>query len=378
MNTVKKLTVLLILFLLAVAIVFAQPLKETVSLPVEKAIIVEFEKYGHASLDLTIDKLLSDGYELGDTVDVEFSNGYTLENIPFLDGYYVAKGEALLRAYPGHDRVAVCINYGKIYEVASLSPGDRVTISLNTKGGALELEVLNSLSYTTLREDYPSDEAYANFREISVGNIGPGKLYRSCSPLNNKYNRASFADFLIASVGIKTILNLADTDEEIASYITSGAFNSPYYRELYETGHVTAVGMSVDFSSSSFRDKLALGIKRLIEKGIETPLLIHCTEGKDRAGFVSALIEALMGAGYDDIVDDYMKSYENYYRLSHTDTKRWNVIVKNNIDEMVKTIAPSDTVSNLTPEDLSSGARNYLLAGGMTEGEIDTLIEALR
>jgi len=43
------------------------------------------------------------------------------------------------------------------------------------------------------------------------------------------------------------------------------------------------------------------------------PYLIHCTEGKDRAGFVSAVLEALMGADLQEIVADYMKSYENYY-----------------------------------------------------------------
>ncbi len=64
-------------------------------LPKEKAAVSEFEKYGHAILDLSIEKFLADGYELGDTV----------------------------------------------------------TISLNTKGGALDTQVSNSMKYTTNRED---------------------------------------------------------------------------------------------------------------------------------------------------------------------------------------------------------------------------------
>lgn len=150
-------------------------------LPEEKAAVSEFEKYGHAILDLSIEKFLADGYELGDTVDIVFSNGYEMKNIPFFDGYYVTKGEPPLRAYPGFEFLAVCISYGKIQESAGLSLGDSVTISLNTKGGALDTQVSNSMKYTTNREDYESDIVFANFREVTAGSIAPGRLFRSCS-----------------------------------------------------------------------------------------------------------------------------------------------------------------------------------------------------
>ncbi len=381
---IRKLTAVLLVLLLAFGSVTAHPVKEmtapvtAVTLPVEEATITAFEKYGHAALDLTIEKILADGYELGDTVDLEFSNGYRFENIPFFDGYYVAKGEPLLRAYPGHETVAACINYGKIYEVAGLSVGDSVKISLNTKGAALDTEILNSLHYTASREDYATDEAYANFREVTVGDIAPGKLYRSCSPVNNEHNRAAWADRLIASAGVKSVLNLADSGEDIASYFAEEGFDSPYYRSLYENGKVTALNMSVDFSSSSFRECLVGGIRKMVDGGYETPVLVHCTEGKDRAGFTCALIEALMEADYEEIVSDYMKSYENYYGVTSSDRERYSVIVKNNIDEMLKTIAGVSSVEGLTSSSLSAGARAYLLVGGMTDAEIDALISALR
>ena len=38
-----------------------------------------------------------------------------------------------------------------------------------------------------------TDEQYANFREVKVGNIGAGKLYRSSSPVNPEINRNSQA-----------------------------------------------------------------------------------------------------------------------------------------------------------------------------------------
>ena len=375
----KLLTVLLFVTMVCLAISAQAVVEVNQSLPIEEGTITGFEKYGHATLDITIEKILSDGYELGDTVDVEFSNGYKFTNIPFYDGYYVAKGEPLLRAYPGHETIAVCINYGKVYEVAGLSVGDTVKISLSEKGGELDTQVLNSLKYTTAREDYASDEIYANFREIKVGKIGEGKLYRSCSPINNEHNRAAYANKLAEQAGIKSVLNLADSTEEIDSYIKASDFASPYYKALYDNGKVIALSMPVDFSSTSFAQTLVSGIAKMVREGYETPVLVHCTEGKDRAGFTCALIEALMGASYDEIVADYMKSYENYYGITkENNVEKYEIIVKNNINEMLKVIAGVSSVEGLTVETLEAGARAYLISGGMTDVEIDALIFALK
>ena len=375
----KVLSVLLIALVVLCAVTAQAVVEVNPSLPVEEGTITAFEKYGHATLDITIEKMLSDGYELGDTVDVEFSNGYIFTNIPFFDGYYVAKGEPLLRAYPGHETVAVCINYGKVYEVAGLNVGDTVKITLSEKAGALDTQVLNSLKYTTAREDYASDEVYANFREVKVGNIGEGKLYRSCSPINNEHNRAAYASNLAQEAGIKSVLNLADSTQEIDSYIKADDFASPYYKALYDNGKVIALSMAADFSSESFAQALVSGIAKMVREGYETPVLVHCTEGKDRAGFASALIEALMGASYDEIVVDYMKSYENYYGITkENNAEKYEIIVKNNINEMLKVIAGVSSVDGLTVETLEAGARAYLISGGMTDVEIDALIFALK
>ncbi len=376
----KKFATVLLCALIVIGAVSAQAVVEVnQSLPVEEGTITAFEKYGHATLDITIEKMLADGYELGDTVDVEFSNGYKFTNIPFYNGYYVAKGEPLLRAYPGHETVAVCINYGKVYEVAGLNIGDTVKISLSEKGAELDTQVLNSLKYTKVREDYASDEVYANFREIKVGNIANGKLYRSCSPINNENNRAAYANKLAEQAGIKSVLNLADSNEEIASYIKADDFASLYYKALSDNGRVIALSMPVDFSSASFAETLVSGIAKMVREGYETPVLIHCTEGKDRAGFASALIEALLGANYDEIVSDYMRSYENYYGITkENNEQKYSIIVNNNINEMLKVIAGVNSVEGLTVETLEKGARNYLLSGGMTDAEIDALITALK
>jgi len=38
------------------------------------------------------------------------------------------------------------------------------------------------------------------------------------------------------------------------------------------------------------------------------PALIHCTGGKDRTGFVSAIIQLLVGVPYESVINDYLVS----------------------------------------------------------------------
>ena len=371
----KKRTVV-ILLLVALAFcssISAQSIKESGgSLPVQKGSVKEIETYGHALLDITIKDFLAAGYELGDTVDVVFNNGYSLTDIPFFNGYYVQEGEPLLRAYPGDTNIAVCINYGNLSEVAGISAGAKVEISLNKKAAALDTQTLNSLAYSNNREDYSSDEVFANFREITAGNIKPGKLYRSASPFNSIYNRAPYVNALAEQAGIKGILDLADTEEDIKAYFEQPDFKSFYAKSLFENGAVAPLGMPVDYASEEFSKKLVSGIAEA--NYTEGPILINCTEGKDRTGFVSALAEALMGATYEEIVDDYMKSFENYYGLTkESDPQKYAIVVKNNIDEMLRFIAGVDASADLAKADLSSGARKYLTSNGMTDAQVDLI-----
>ena len=48
------------------------------------------------------------GLPWGDIVTV--SAGSYTGDMPYLNGYYVDRGDAMLRAYPGHDNIALCIN----------------------------------------------------------------------------------------------------------------------------------------------------------------------------------------------------------------------------------------------------------------------------
>ena len=366
----KKFFIISILICLFTIGVFAESIKENRNgLEVLKGKVTEIEKYGHALLDITIEKTFYLGYELGDSVNVVFDNGYTLTDIPLFDGYYVDRGMPLLRAYPTHKNIAVCINYGKLNEEGNINVNDKVTISLNQKGKYLADELLNSLVYSNERKDYSSDSEFANFREIKIGAIKKDRLFRSASPIDNANNRASYANNLMASVIIRSVLNLADTEEDVKQHINNSSFDSNYYLNLFESGSVITLGLPIDYYSDSFGETLVSGIKKLSD--MPTPYLIHCTEGKDRAGFASALLEALSGCTEDEIITDYMESFKNYYKITkENNPEKYNAIVDKNIVQMLNVIKGTNAT-------LETGAYTYLKKYGMTDDQIINLIYKL-
>lgn len=332
--------------------------------------VTELEKYGHCSSDILISDFEALGYKFGDMCTVVFDNGFTLE-CPFLDGYYVDNGYPLVRAYPGHTNIAVCINYGKLFEIADVEIGDSFTIFLSESKGYIDEYEIRTLSRTNERADYASDEIFANFRPVTSGTIADGVLFRSSSPINNELGRAAYADDLAEAAGIATFVNLADSADDMAAHIAAEDFDSPYYKSVYDAGNVIVLNMGVSYATDEFRADITEGAKFMAGK--EAPYLFHCNEGKDRAGFMAALLEALMGATKDEIVADYMTSYANYYGVE-ANTRKYEVISKD-ILSMLAVIAGTEEITDTT--DLAAGAKAYLLAGGMSEEEIAALVSKL-
>ena len=339
-----------------------------------QATVIEIEKYGHAVLDITTADFVAAGYELGDVVSVRLeTDEFTM---PFFDGYYSNPGSLLLRGIAQEDYIAVCINYGDFSNLNGVEIGDIVEITLAEKAGMRALQELYSLQYSNSREDYADDASFANFRVVTAGRIGFGKLYRTASPINNKNGRARYADDLMESVGVATILNLADSIEDIEEYCAEEGFDSAYYRSLYEDESVIALDLTANFFSDEFAASVAEGLTFLAQN--ETPYCIHCTEGKDRAGFTAMLLEALMGATLDEIINDYMLSFYNYYGIDKEhEPQRYQAVLDANLMEMLRHVTGAESVEQLEQIDLETAVTEYLMNAGMTQEDILLLKEKL-
>jgi len=74
-------------------------------------------------------------------------------------------------------------NYGNFAETYGVSEGTEVSVYLKEKGAYLSEIEIRHLEKLENREDYESDEAFANFREVTAGNDQAGRPVQSLPPV---------------------------------------------------------------------------------------------------------------------------------------------------------------------------------------------------
>jgi hypothetical protein len=209
--------------------------------------------------------------------------------------------------------------------------------------------------------------ASANFREIRMGGIGPGVLYRSSHPIGDEPEDTAVIK-MAALARIATILNLTDTNRAIKRK----AILVPWYRKILDAGGVIALGMNFDSMSHQFCIQLRKGIQFMLNR--PGPYLIHCYAGVDRTGFVAIVLEALMGATIDEIINDYWKSFLDEELLALRGSPQYQrdsavvheILSKMNNGEMV------------TEKNLREAAEHYLITKvSLTITELELLKEKL-
>ena len=351
-------------------------------------------EFGGVYITTTIDDFNKLGFAYGDSVNVTFSNGYTLEDIPYYNGYYVDAGQPLLIAYPGYEYIKAAINYGddlweraglqthllgakqeKLWLTAALDEHSTATVTLNERAKYQDVQEARDIQYSDERTKFPSDAVFANFRNVTTGRLKEDMLYRSASPCDNQHKRAPYVDALIQAAGVKTILNLSDNTAKIEGYITKDDFNSPYFLTLYNSDSVLPIALNMNYLSEEFAYKISQGFTAM--SMMDGPYLVHCTEGKDRTGFVMMVLEALTNASYTEIVDDYMVTYDNYYKINEKeDPAKYKTIKEKNIDAMLQYMI-GDADADITTANLYQAARKWLIEAGMSEEALNRLTDRL-
>lgn len=332
----------------------------------EAITIAEIQKYGNLILTVPAADFLREGYTYGDIVAV--SIGENVYDMPVGTSYSdVDEGSMVCRVLPEEDLVILAVNMGDLATHSGIAvktkieedPGYRwdytsetpvaISFAMKEPAGYLGEFLLRQLQRTNERADYAhlTDAAFANFRSVATTGMGENVLYRSSSPLNPEIGRHLQADAALGEAGVRTIINLADTLEGVQSY-------ESYPGSAYSACTVIALNLGVDFTAPDFQSGLADGLHFLAQH--EGPYLVHCNEGKDRAGFVSALLSCLMGASGDEVLADYMITYYNYYGVE-PDSDRYDAIAERNI---AKTLADAFAIESIHEADLAAEAEAYL------------------
>ena len=245
-----------------------------------------------------------------------------------------------------------------------------VVISMAEKQGFADEYAMHHLggARTNNREDYAdlSDEEYANFRAVETSGMGTNTLFRSSSPINPALNRNEEADQALLNSLVRTVMNMADTEETMKKF-------ADYNLTNYSSCDIIALNMGMDFFSEEFQEKLAEGFRYMASH--DGPYLIHCVEGKDRTGFAAAVLECLMGATAEEVVRDYMLTYFNFYGIE-PGTEQYEQIAAGNIEA---TLSRAFGIGSIREDgiDLSVCAGNWLESLGMSREEISALKEKL-
>ena len=342
--------------------------------------ITEISKYGNVKISTTKAEMAEKGMEFGDVVTVSFADESI--DVPYCETYSdVDAGAAGVFGRPDDDVVTIAVNVGDFatnygiatktnhadqsYEWVYCEGVDATVtfaISLKQKRGYYDEYVLHKLSYTDLRADYPalSDEEFGNFRVVATTGMGEGVLYRSATPVDPQKNRNVYVDAAARAHGITVIINLNDSEDTLSAF---DGFETSYFA----TTDYVALNMGLDFTQDDFKQKLAEGLRYMgNHDGI---YLVHCLEGKDRTGFVIALLEFLMGASYQEAEDDYMVTYHNYYGVDKGDP-RYEVIATSNFE---KNLLRSFGIQSVKDRDLVAVATEYMLSIGLSQEEITRL-----
>ena len=331
--------------------------------------VVRDEEFGNVYLEKTIDEFNALGFAFGDSVDVRFGNGVILRDIPYYSGYYVPVGELLLCGYPGYPHPVIARNYGDpTWEEFGMTEASKVTVTLNTKGKYLPNQELFSLEYSDERAKYESDAEFANFREVVGGQLKAGLIFRSASPCDDQHKRAAYANAFAEEAGIAFALNLSDSEKTYAAHTAAEGFSSYYYDDLYRDGKVLLLALNANYRADSFAKTVSGALAVMAEN--DGPCLVHCVEGKDRTGFVCALLLALAGASAQEITDDYMITYENYYGVTKEDQPEKYEAIKGNVDDFLFCLCEVGKGSDIASLDLKAGAESYLRRGGLSDEQI--------
>ena len=239
---------------------------------------------------------------------------------------------------------------------------------INEKYKALKLK------YSKNREDYSSDEVFANFRNVKVGNIKEGILFRGASSIDNSMGRAKYVDKLISEVGVNFDVDLTDNDDKIKRHFSKKDFASYYFKSLYDSGKTVLLHMDTNYYEQKYHERVVKAM--IVMSKNDGPYYVHCVEGKNRTGFVLAVIEGLAGASYEEIVKDHMITFANYYGITEeTDKEKYDILKARYIDSMLRYIADDDPWTGngtieLSDLDWVNIMGRYLNKHGMSDEDI--------
>ena len=335
------------------------------------------DKYGGLHFDMAAGDFLTNGFAVSDTVVVAMAGNEV--SMPVVANYrQVAPGEFALVASPEPARpLFATVFYGDAatrlgiahrfttangeltawQPAADLSFPLRVVISLEKKGEAPAPPASEHVR-TNSRGDYPAltDAQFANFRAVRAPGLATGLVYRSSSPADPALGRSAFADAAARDAGVRTVVNMVNSGDEARAL--------PGWQGSHVSGCATLFRpMGVDVAAPDFALGLAESLRFIATNA--TPCLLHCKEGRDRTGFACAVIELLFGATADEAAADYLVTFRDYCGMDPASPEGLRTR-----EAFFGILCRAFGLKSIDGADLRAAARDYILRGGLSPGEL--------
>jgi len=298
--------------------------------------VIGISSYNQPKLDLKSDVLSEHSIPLGSlftiqTEDSEFENA------------------VLLNAYLGFFMFDIYVNIesdgylsiGCVGKLITAEQGSKVTLTYTGTSDRFSKTPKYNSGYTDNRADYASDEEFANFYEVTGGDLKSGVLYRSFSPLYSptKQSRSTYVNELAEKVGIRYEIALSYNQASVQTAIDN---LEGYCITLCKDGDYVAPGMGYLYFQDKEKTKAVL--EGIIDN--DGAYLVHCNVGRDRTGFIILLLQALCNCTPDEMKACEAKSFCNLYHIN-IGSDEYKKIVDCTYDRNMYLIANPDQIPNI-------------------------------
>jgi hypothetical protein len=298
--------------------------------------VTGLSSYNQPKLDVKADEITDRGIPLGSLFKIE-TEKQTFENAVLLDKYL---GIFMFDIFVNIESDGY-LSIGCVGKLISADVDSEITLTHTGMSQRYGKTPHYNAGSTDNRADYSSDEVFANFYEVTGGDLTTSKLYRSFSSLYapSKQTRSTYVNQLAEEAGIQYLIALSYSDAAVKKAVDE---LEGYCITLCAEGKYVAPSMGYLYIQQ--KEKTAEVLRGIMDN--DGPYLVHCNVGRDRTGFVILLLQALCNCTPDEMKECEARAFCNLYHID-PNTTEYKTLVNCTYDRNMYLIANPDQADNI-------------------------------
>ena len=211
-------------------------------------------------------------------------------------------------------------------------------------------------------ENVPNVRDLGGWETENGGHIKQGMMFRTAALFTDDERYTTITDYGIEQMNSvmapKTEIDVRGIDDGE----TAGQSASPLGDDVQYLGFPMYSPFKMKYQDRTFDEPIREVLQTMADPD-NYPIIYHCAVGTDRTGFISMLILGLCGVSQDDILRDYVFSSFAGIGTMRDDSNLASTI--------------RSTIEPYEGDTLSEKIRNFMLDIGVSEEEIDSIINIM-